>query len=68
MLTTYRGLSQHTQHCNKRINVVPVSSSQSVTMSKKAEVTNAFSPVPSFMLGERDEISSRMRSMKLMRK
>ena len=35
--------------------LVSISSSQAVTLSKKVEVTNVFSPVTSFVWGERDE-------------
>ena len=52
--STYRGLSQHNCHCTKRLNVVSISSSQSVTISGRAEVTNVFSPVTSLGWGERD--------------
>ena len=51
---TYRGSSQHTRHCAKLINVVSVSSSQSVTISERTKVTNVFSPLSSFMWGERE--------------
>ena len=53
-ISTYRDLSQHKRHCIKRLNVVSISSSQSVTKSKRAEVTNVSSPVTSFVWGERD--------------
>ena len=52
--STYRSLSQHNRHCTKRLSVVSISSSQSVNRSERAEVTNVFSPVTSFVWGERD--------------
>ena len=52
--STNRGLSQHNSHCNERLNVVSISSSQHVTISERAEVTNMFFPFTSFVWGERD--------------
>ena len=52
--STYRSLSQHNRHCTKRLSVVSISSSQSVNRSERAEVTNVFSPVTSFVWGETD--------------
>ena len=54
MFSTYRGLSEHNRHCTKRLNVASISSRQPVTISERAEVTNVFSPVASFVWGERD--------------
>ena len=54
MFSTYRGLSEHKRHCTKRLNVASISSRQPVTISERAEVTNVFSPVASFVWGERD--------------
>ena len=55
--STYRGLSQHTRFCAKRMNAVSISSSQSVTISERAKTTNVFSPVISFMWRERDGLN-----------
>ena len=52
--STYRGLSQHNRHCTKPLNTVSISSSQSVTISERADVANVFSPVTSFVWGERN--------------
>ena len=52
--STYRGLSQHYQHCTKHINVVVNFINQSVTTSRKAEVTNVLSLVTLFIWGEKD--------------
>ena len=54
MFSTYRCLSQHTEHSTKRMNVLKISSNQLITISERAEVINVFSPVTSFMWGERD--------------
>ena len=51
---TYRGLSQRNRYCTKRLSVVSISSTQPVTISERVEVTNVFSPVTSFVWGERD--------------
>ena len=67
-LSTCRGLSQHNHHCTKRLNVVPISSSQPASIAERAELTNVFSPVASFVWGERKEHFSKMTSMKLIRK
>ena len=52
--STYRGLCQHNRHCTKPLNTVSISSSQSVTVSERADVANVFSPVTSFVWGERN--------------
>ena len=54
MFSTYRGLSQHNHHYTKRLNIVLISSSQPVTISERAELTNVFPPVISFVWGKRD--------------
>ena len=51
---TYRGLSQRNRYCTKHLSVVSISSTQPVTISERVEVTNVFSPVTSFVWGERD--------------
>ena len=52
--STYRGLNQHNRHCTKPLNTVSISSSQSVTISERADVANVFSAVTSFVWGERN--------------
>ena len=52
--SNYRGLIQHNRHRTKCINVVSITSSQSVTISESAKVANVFSPVTSLMWEERD--------------
>ena len=54
MFSTYRGLSQHNRHCTKCLNTVSISSSQPVTITERAELTIFFSPVTSFVWGERE--------------
>ena len=52
--STYRGLCQHNRHCTKAFKTVSISSSQSVTISERADVADVFSPVTSFVWGERN--------------
>ena len=52
--STCKNLNQHNRHCTNHFNVVSISSSQPVTISERTEVTNVFSPVASFVWGERD--------------
>ena len=52
--STCRGLSQYTQFCAKRVNIVSISSSQPVAIFDRTKVTKLFSSVTLFMWGERD--------------